>query len=133
MQTFILIDEQRRQRAIDFIKMLSIKRPMMIEIKEYRKNRSNAQNRTYWMWVHIIAEHYGYEDEELHEALKSRLLGTEGRNVFGESVLVTKSTRKLTTAEFADYLGKIEILADELQIRLPKPDDYRFAMMLDAA
>lgn len=127
-QFFILIDEQRRQNAVNFLQRLSLKRTYSVEIKEYRKNRSNSQNRLYWSWLKIIADMYGYEDDELHETFKAKFLGTEERLVFGERVMVPKSTAKLTTQEFTLYLDKIEMLARELDISLPHPDDYHYAM-----
>jgi hypothetical protein len=128
MMFFVLKDEPRRQDAIEAIRMLNITKPQSVEIKEYRKNRSNSQNRLYWSWVNLIAEHTGDLPEEIHEMMKQRLLGTVPRRIMGEDCLVTKSTTKLTTCEFTEYLQRIELLADKLQIRLPHPDDYLLAM-----
>jgi len=130
-QFYILIDEARRSNALEYIKALSLKKPVSVEIKEYRKNRSGAQNRTYWMWVNLMAEEYGYEPEELHESFKKTFLGEEDRIVFGKPVKMVKGTTKLTTQEFADYMTKIELTANQMGLNLPHPDDYRFAMMVD--
>lgn len=132
-QLFILIDEKRRQNAIAFINSLNIKAIFSVEIKLYKKKRSLAQNRTYWNWIKTIAEVCGYEKEELHETFKIRMLGYQAKLIFGEPVQLVRSTSKLTTQEFAEYLTKIELLAAEMSIKLPIPDDYHYALMLDKA
>lgn len=128
---FILADENRRESVLNFLRIISLKKPVSVEIKEYKKNRSNAQNRTYWMWLKVLSVHTGYDDDELHETLKIRLLGTDSKMILGENMTLPKSTTKLNMKEFADYLGKIEMMAETLCVKLPHPDDYRFAMMID--
>lgn len=141
MQFFIIRNDFDRVRVSDAIKGIDLKKPHSVEVKEYRKNRSLAQNRLMWMWVNEIAEHCGYNPEEaaqaldvpspddIHEMFKQRLLGTVKREILGDSYQVARSTTQLTTAEFTDYLSRIETAAAMLQITLTKPDDYRFAMM----
>lgn len=127
-QFFILIDEQRRQNAVNFLQRLSLKRTYSVEIKEYRKNRSNSQNRLYRAWLHLIADAYGYEDGELHEAFKQEFLGFEEKLVLGKLRTLPRSTTKLTTQEFSRFLDKVEAEAKSMSINLPYPDDYHYAM-----
>lgn len=124
----ILRDASIKANAIALINSLNPGRTYCIEIKEYRKNRSNAQNRLYWMWINLLAKDIGYEAEDLHETFKARLLGTEEKLVFGQSTLIAKSTTKLTTEEFTHYLEKIEQLALTMGMRLPHPQEYQYAM-----
>lgn len=131
-QFFIIQDEKIRSNVIEFIKTMSIKRLMSIEIKQYRKSRSGAQNRTYWSWLKVIGDELGYTDEDMHDIFKVRFLGTEQKYIFGSPIEVTRSTRHLNTKEFAEYMTKVEMLASEMGIRLPHPDDYHFALMLEA-
>ncbi len=140
MQFFIVRSSFDLTRVFDYIRGLDLRRAHSIEVKEYRKNRSLAQNRLMWMWINEIAAHCGYNPEEtcqaieiptpddIHEMFKQRLLGTVRREILGDAYQVARSTTQLTTAEFTDYLSRIEQAARILQIVLTKPDDYNYAM-----
>ena len=128
---FILIDDQRRLNAIEYIKQQNINKPLQVDIKPYKKNRSNSQNNTMWMWYEDLADHFGYTPEELHEELKVKFLGVEEKTIGGELIRQPKSTTGLSTKEMADFLNKIEILARNQGVALEYPDDYKFALMYD--
>jgi len=126
---YILNSSYRREEAIKHLKHIDRGPPIMcVSIKEYRDTRSQAQNRLYWMWVNIIAKDQGNTPEELHEALKVRFLGFEVKHILGREVVIGNSTKELTTKEFTEYLNKVEALAQALEIKLPIPDDYGYAM-----
>ncbi len=125
---YILIDEQRRGYAIRELQSLDISKPFEVTIKPYKKSRSNAQNNVMWMWLPDIAKHFGYTADELHEVLKVRFLGIESRMVDKQVLIQPKSTTKLTTKQMAEYLTKIEALAEANGIILRKPDDYNLAL-----
>lgn len=98
-----------------------------VEIKEHKKQRSNNQNALYWSWLTIIGKDLGYTSEELHEALKAKILGViERKTVFGNIVNEPRSTTSLTTKEFGEYLNSVETFAMGLGIRLPQPAHYGF-------
>lgn len=129
---FIIKDAIRRDNCLSYIRSINFEvKPIQVDIKPYRKNRSQAQNRTMWSWLHVLSEHTGYDAEELHELFKARFLGVEARDVMWQQVFITKSTTKLTTQQFAEYLNKIEAVAAEMGVRLPIPDDYAYAMNQD--
>lgn len=125
---FILQDDIRLGNCIEYLKRLDLRRKHGVEIKQYRKNRSMAQHRLYWMWVNTIADAYGFQPDELHDHLKVRFLGVKEVTVFGKTILIPKSTTTLSTAEFTEYLNKVEALARELKVILPYPDDLSYAM-----
>ena len=127
-QFFILLDDMRRDNALAYIRALNLGKKYSVEVKEYRKNRSNSQNRLYWSWVNIIAKDTGYDPDDMHDTFKQRFLGVEEKIVFGEAVYIAKSTAKLTTQEFTAYLERIEQTAMEMGMNLPRPDDYSYAM-----
>lgn len=130
---FIIRDSVRRDNCLSYIRSINFEaKPIQVDIKPYRKNRSSAQNRTMWAWLHVLSEHTGYDAEELHELFKARFLGVEAREVMGQQVFITKSTAKLTTQQFAEYMNKIEAVAAEMGVRLPIPDDYAYAMHHDS-
>ena len=89
-------------------------------IKKWRDKRSNQQNKYYWgAIIPLLAENFGYENEEMHEALKFKFLSK------GHTTLPTViSTTKLDTQDFFEYIEKIKRWATiEYQIVLPEPED----------
>ncbi len=128
-QFFILLDEERRNNAIESIKRMNINgRKLSVEIKEYRKNRTNSQNRLYWSWINLFSQHTGYSSDEMHEQFAVQFLGIEDRIVKGEKLRMAKSTARLKVEEFSQYMLKIELVAEEMGLSLPRPDDYRYAL-----
>lgn len=100
-----------------------------INITKYKKDRTKSQNSLMWMWLGIISNDTGESPENLHNIFKLRFLGTEKIQSMGYSIEIPKSTTKLTTQEFTDYLDKIEGLAMSIDIRLPHPADLYFEAM----
>jgi hypothetical protein len=128
-QFFILRDEARRQNAIEFIRQMNIAhKPFSVEIKEYRKNRSNSQNRLLWSWYRILSKDTGHTEKELHEEFKVRFLGVEERIVYDQRLIMPKSSADLKVEEFTRFLEGVEMVAERMGIKLPIPDDYRYAM-----
>lgn len=92
-----------------------------VEIKPYKKGRSNSQNRLYWSLLGIIAKDAGYEIDDLHTAIKVRFLGTSEKFIAGNLVTIPKSTTTLNTREFTELIEKIYALGAEMGIVLPVP------------
>lgn len=96
-----------------------------VVIKEHKKKRTNDQNALYWSWLTIIGKDLGYTSEELHEALKAKILGVvERKTIFGNTVNEPRSTTSLTTKEFTEYLNAVQSFAMSLGIALPQPQHY---------
>ena len=125
---YILVDDDRRENAIDHLLGLDLKKPVEVHIKDYKRNRTKSQNDTLWMWYKPIAEHFGYTPTELHEVMKVRFLGTVEYKVDGQLLIKPKSTTKLSTKEMAEFLTKVQMLAVTNNIRIPMPDDLKFVM-----
>jgi len=90
-----------------------------ILIRRKMKRRSIPQNNLYWgVYIPILSEHFGYEAEEMHEALKLKFLIKQGK------LPTLESTAKLSTLRFGDYLDKIQRWAmQEYQINIPNPEE----------
>ncbi len=84
-------------------------------IKE-RHSRSLSQNHLYWLFLTFIGQELGYEAEELHSTFKAMFL-TDHSKEFP----IVRSTTKLSTAEFSDYLDRITRKVAEMGIVLPDP------------
>ena len=88
-------------------------------IKRPEKIRSDPQNRYYWgIIVKMLGAELGYEKNEIHEALKWKFLQIPGK------LPTVKSTTKLSTVEFNDYIDEIvRWAAIDLGVVLPDPDE----------
>ncbi len=129
---FILENEERIRAAQEFLAAIPLTNPpYCLEIRPYKRVRSAAQNRLYWMWVHIIADDLGYDEMELHLEFRESFLGYESINVKGEKVFTLRSTTELTVRQMTDYLDRVAKVAVFLNIILPYPDGYGYAMGLD--
>ena len=89
-------------------------------IRKPKTSRSTLQNSYYWsVVVELLANELGYDKDELHEILKYKFLQS---NAMGMPYI--KSTTKLSTGEFEEYLSKIKRWAAEfLHIVIPDPNE----------
>jgi len=117
---FVTVRDDVKQRAIEHIQ--SLEGVWDIEITKHKKSRSVSQNRLMWMWLNIISNDTGNDPDDLHELLKMKFLGTEKKVFMGSEIERPKSTTKLSTLEFTNYLDKIETLATSIGIVLPHPE-----------
>ena len=98
-------------------------KPVELLIRKRRSQRSLPQNAYYWgVVVEILAEHFGYEKEEMHVALKFKFLRTHDGDL-----PTGRSTSKLTTVEFVNYTNEIiRWAAQEHQVFIPDPGQVDF-------
>ena len=84
-------------------------------VRKRRSRRSSQANAFYWAAVVTpLAEHLGYERDEMHEVMAMRFLRIEDCPATG--VPRRKRTPKTDTAEFADYVDRCIRLAAELGV-----------------
>lgn len=90
-------------------------------IRKPKTKRSDLQNNYYWgVVLEILSKELGYDQDELHEILKYKFLKIE--STLGMEYI--RSTTKLTTGEFEEYLEKIKRWAAEfLGINIPNPNE----------
>ena len=91
-----------------------------LTIRKERHLRSLSQNKYYWgVIMEILSNNFGYDREEMHEALKFKFLKKHG-----DTDLVTVgSTAKLSTAEFTEYIDEIIRWSSvEYQVVIPSAD-----------
>lgn len=125
---YLLTGEARKLDCIEHIKKIQTYPLIEVTIKEHKKNRSRAQNDTFHWWCDIIAKDIGTTQEYIKDSLKLKVLGTERRTVDGVELTEIRSSAKLEKAEFCRLMNATELLAHELNITLPYPDDYKIAM-----
>ena len=107
-----------------------------VEVKEYKATRSIAQNKLYWMWMGELSqkyeETYGKRNspEAWSEYMKQQYLNSDIIQVHGEVIKMQKTTTKLNTKEFTDYLEKIDMFcSNDLNIILPHPEDMYYSAL----
>ena len=89
---------------------------IQLTIQKERHARSLSQNSLYWLFLTFIGQELGYDTEELHSTFKAMFL-TDRSKEFP----IVRSTAKLSTAEFTDYLDKITRKVAEMGVVLPDP------------
>ncbi len=129
----ILKNEQIRKHLIEEILNLPLDPVHVVEIKPYKRNRSQEQNAFYWKLLRIMSEDLGYSVDELHEEMKKRFLlpyliekePELAEMVEGKEDMLARiiSTTTLNVKEFSEYLAEIEKLAVSLGIRIPYKED----------
>lgn len=90
-----------------------------ITISKWTHKRSHPQNNYYWgVVVKILRDHLGYNEEEMHDALRMKFLKQE------EGLIDTvKSTTDLSSAEFEEYLTNVKKWAYEFfNLIIPEPN-----------
>ena len=108
-----------RQTFDRYVSLLDGKR-VVVEVKKFRKNRSDAQNRFWWgVCIDILSKHCGYTPEEMHDAIKYKFLPIEKNGLKS-----CKSTTSLTTEEFNNLIGRVQMwAAEELSLYIPDPNE----------
>ena len=113
----------RRSSVDEYIGTLIGQRVEVI-IRKPRTKRSDVQNSYYWgVVIELLSKELGYDKDEMHEILKYKFLQS---NAMGMPYI--KSTTKLSTGEFEEYLSKIKQWAAEfLNINIPLPNECEVA------
>ncbi|EMJ3293028.1 recombination protein NinB [Acinetobacter baumannii] len=128
-------------------------KPLVVEIKPESKDRSKAQNRLYWKWLHEIHKKTGNDEDQLHFEFKKKFLinilkrddesyaemclaisqlkqsESEQFRAIADGVIRETSTTRMNTSQFTNYLNLIEAFAlKEFGMVLPVPDDLKYAL-----
>lgn len=93
-----------------------------VTVRIHRNQRSSQANRYYFgVVVPLIAEHCGYEKDELHELLAMRFLRIEDDPVTGSPR--RKRTPTCDSKEFAEYVDSCVRFGTELGVWIPAPGE----------
>jgi len=81
-----------------------------LEFEKKKSQRTIQQNRYYWLYLRIIGEETGDDPIELHELFKRWFLPPKFTyfNLLHKEIKLPNTTTKLSKAEFAEYIMKIE-------------------------
>lgn len=100
---------------------------MTISMK--KPTRSDSQLRYYWVVIGLIADHCGYNSEELHDAIMKLKFGTKKIKVGKDIVEVRKSIsngakfRKMEMMELLDFVLE---KANELGVVVPTREELGY-------
>jgi len=122
MKRFILRPENRAALIPvieQYLHNLNCDKPMVVEVKEYKRNRSVEQNSRLWSIYKIIGDELGYTVEEIHDLMRTMFLGRVVKEIAGQTVESLPSTTKLKVGEMCEYQEAIERWAGSMGIRLP--------------
>lgn len=123
-----------KEDLLKHINKLAIKdKPTRVKIviKRFYKIRSTGkitdkgnQNGYYWgCIIPILSEYFGYELDEMHEAIKYKFLRIGGT----DDLPKIRSTASLNTIEWEDFMERIRIWAlIEFNIIIPTVEDYYY-------
>lgn len=132
-QHFILWKGEARERRLatlmKFLSGLAVDRAWEIVVKPHQKRRSLAQNNFLWGVVYPAILRSGHEhlggwtDKDLHEFFLELHFGTEVLHLNGrDHERPMKRSSKLSTQEFMDFVGRIQMEMAQLGIFVPDPD-----------
>lgn len=111
-------------RPMDYARLVRSLRGRYVEatLRKRRSQRSMKENRYYWgVVVPLLAEHCGYDKQEMHEVLAMRFLRIEDDALTGAPR--RKRTPDTDTAEFEEYLDACRRLAADIGVNIPEPNE----------
>ena len=92
-----------------------------IEVKRYYKNRTIPQNKLLWDIYNQVSKETGYETEEIHAMVGQKFLMDHTKKI-----PFVKSTTKLTTVEFSEFIAKmVRFFTVECGFVVYMPEDYQ--------
>lgn len=119
--------EYAKELFTDFLRQFEGKE-VWLSVDERMPNRTEAQNRYYWLYLTLISHETGADIEALHAWAKGKFLTETITEVYGDKVRITKSTTELSKTDFSDYIRKIEV---ETEILAPDTTPFGIALTHD--
>lgn len=123
---FLLIDDIRKQNAINFILATNTNSGYCVEVRPYKKRRSLLQNNTAHMWLDVIDKERGEVEDTTKKEIKESLGLFTIEEFKGCQYRQWISTKDLTVKQMIEFMEAIEIVANSLNILLPYPDDIKY-------
>jgi hypothetical protein len=117
-----------RENCRTYIDDLDYSKDWVVEIKQYRKKRSNCQN----AYIHavplkIISDHTGYTMDEMKEYLCGEFAGWETYERFDgvPQQRPIKTTSQMSTKEMTEFIDFMQWFgSSKLNLRIPSPNEW---------
>ena len=128
-----LATEAERTRWIAFVQTQPL--PLQVDVKPWKRPRTNEQNAMLWAMYAPLAEHMGYDAEDIHEWMCGRMWGWKDvkvpktpRNPEGLASVPIRSTTRdetgkravLTTVEFSKFVDMVDRIAAQAGVYVPR-------------
>ena len=134
MRQIIRIPTAGRQSVLDrvgrYLAALPAETAFVVEVKPYKRARSNSQNAYLWGVCYPTLLKAGgnaldgWDATDLHEYFLGEHFGWETISGFGRMRMKPlRRSSRLTTAEFADYVDFIQRKAAEIGVYIPDPNE----------
>lgn len=127
-QTVIIQKGGQLTRIVALLSALVRDTPLKVTIAEYKRTRSLEQNAYLWGVVYpSILQHLpGWDANDLHEYFLGEWSGWQTLEGLGRKRLKpVRRSSKLSTTEFADFVGHIQRIMAEKGIYVPDPNEGR--------
>lgn len=127
-QTFIVPADNREaaiERLARFLAQALPGKPLRVTVEEYRKRRSDEQNKFWWgVVVKTFCDHLpGWEPEDVHTYLCGEHFGWERIEGMGRvKMRPVKRSSRLNKLEFSELVAKAQKLAAEHGFYVPDPE-----------
>lgn len=134
MQRLVIGSERTLLDGLDLLRGLDLSKAHVMEVKEYRANRSNNQNNLFQKWIRLISEHTGDTHKSTYRFFEDEFLEKEVVTIGGVSHEISGEAKNLNTKEFSEFMERVMMWTAEHipGMRLPLPDDgYYEALMRD--
>lgn len=127
-----LATESERTRWLAFVQAQPL--PLDVEAKPWRKSRSNEQNALLWAMYGPLADHMGYDRDDIHEWMCGRFFGWRDikvpktpRNPEGLASVPVRSTTRdengkrnvIDKATFAKFVDMVDRVAAQAGVFIP--------------
>ena len=99
---------------------------VQVTVGQYRKSRSNQQNRALWGIAYkALSEATGNDPDDLHEFFLCEYHGSEIIEVIGQKRKVPLNrSSKMSTSEFSDFYQFIQRRSAQAGYNVPDPNEY---------
>ena len=123
---FTFQTEEGKQQVINHIRAMEVDRAYTVEIKRWRKSRSNQQLAYWWgVVVRTICDFSGNEKDDIHDLLCGEFWGWQDEDVFGRRKLKPVRTLsgpdKLASHEMKQFTDWCIAWAAQHGIMIPQP------------
>jgi hypothetical protein len=123
-----IISDATARRAADMVLAMARDGKFEVCIRQKKSRRSIDQNSLHWKRLDVLRLHIAdstgqiFSAEELHEFFKTKLLPVHLVEIGGESVKVRRTTTKMSTKEFSEFMDAIDrYCIERLNLYLPVP------------
>ena len=110
--------------ALAAARELYCKSDVAIEVKPFKKSRTDQQNRYFWALCGLIADETGQDKEDIKDQLMHAMGHYRQKVVNGKPITVFRSTTTLTRDEFGELIEATQQLCEGLGIKYPQPSHY---------